>query len=51
MPLYLHIKESDDTIVNIFKLNTILNVKVNGKPNIHYPDKSIVIEFENIQME
>lgn len=47
----LYIKESDDTVVNIFKLNTLLNVKINGKPNIHYPDKSIVIEFENIQME
>ena len=47
----LCIKESDDTVVNIFKLNALLNVKINGKPNIHYPDKSIVIEFKNIEME
>ena len=47
----LVIRDTDNTSLSIFQLNKIHNVKINGKPNIYYPDKSIVIQFKNINME
>ena len=47
----LIIKDSDNVILSEFNLNRPHNVKINGKPNVHYPDKSIVINFENITLE
>jgi hypothetical protein len=34
-----------------FKLNILIDVKINGKPDIYNPDKSIIIQFKNIFLE
>ena len=47
----LVIRDTDNTSLSIFQLNKIHNVKIKGKTNIYYPDKSIVIQFKNINME
>jgi exoribonuclease R len=40
-----------EKIISEFTLNTLEEIKINGKPNIHYPDKSIIINFKNIILE
>ena len=33
------------------KINILIDVKINGKPDIYNPDKSIIIQFKNIFLE
>ena len=46
----LFIRDINDNDMQ-FKLNILIDVKINGKPDIYNPDKSIIIQFKNIFLE
>ena len=46
----LFIRDMRDNQVEL-KINILIDVKINGKPDIYNPDKSIIIQFKNILLE
>lgn len=46
----LFIRDMHDNQVEL-KINILIDVKINGKPDIYNPDKSIIIQFKNIFLE
>ena len=37
--------DKDKKEISKINLNILLDVNINGKPNIYYPDKSLIIDF------
>lgn len=46
----LFIRDTRDKQLEL-KINILIDVKINGKPDIYNPDKSIIIQFKNIFLE
>ena len=42
---------NNDKVITTLLLYQLEKVKINGKPNIHLPDKSIIIQFDNLALE